>query len=98
MVFEFIMVNMRNKSSLEFILEKNENGRDILEELCYIYNKTNPILGRIIKEYVGYTKEFIKTALEEVQGDKLTPTKLSELRKENYAKFTGGAPAQTKNI
>ena len=95
---QFIMVNMRNKSSLEFILEKNENGRDILEELCYIYNKTNPILGRIIKEYVGYTKEFIKTALEEVQGDKLTPTKLSELRKENYAKFTGGAPAQTKNI
>ncbi len=80
---QFIMVNMRNKHSYEFI-EKNH----MLDQIYEQYSKKDPVVAAILKEYIDYCKEFMRYTLSEVKGDTLTSDILSDMRKEVYGNYT----------
>ena len=82
---QFLMVNMRNKHSYEFI-EKYQ----MLDQIYEQYIEKDPIIASILKEYIDYCKTFIHYSLEHVQGDTLTSDILTDMRKEVFDYQSGG--------
>ena len=76
---QFIMVNMRNKHSYEFI----ENNH-ILDQIYEQYVEKDPMIADIIKEYIDYCKKFIHQTLMEAKSDTLTSDELREMRQRVY--------------
>ncbi len=87
---QFIMVNMRNKHSYEFIEKYN-----LLDQIYEQYMNKDPMIAEIIKEYIDYCKEFMKKTLENVKGDTLTSEVLAEMRKKVYDSHNGNLKEET---
>ena len=83
---QFIMVNMRNKHSYEFI--KNNH---ILDQILEQYEKKDPEISRVVKDYIDYCKVFIDKSLEEIKTDTLTSEMLGEMREKVYNQDSGEA-------
>ncbi|MBR3210948.1 MAG: hypothetical protein IKF71_03300 [Bacilli bacterium] len=81
---QFIMVNMRNKGSFEF-LEKYH----ILDQIYEQYLEKDPIVAGVLKEYIAYCKNFVQQSLIEIKEDTFTGEDLTEMRKKVYSGFDG---------
>ena len=90
---QFVMVNIRNKHSLEFIESHN-----ILDQINEQYQEKDPIVAAVIKDYIDYTKGFIKKCLEMVKGDNLTGDMLAEIRREYYDETHNMINRQSYNV
>ena len=76
---QFLMVNMRNKHSYEFI-EKNH----ILDQIYDQYLHKDPDIAYILKDYIDYCKKFMNVCLNKVNSDTLTKEDLELIRKDVY--------------
>ena len=87
---QFIMVNMRNKHSYEFIEKYN-----MLDQIYEQYVAKDPLIAEIIKEYIDYCKKFMKQTLESVKDDTLTSDVLADMRKKVYDENNGNIKEET---
>ena len=75
---QFLFVNMRNVDSYKFILDNN-----LLDKIYEQYEKKAPVIAKIIKEYIDYSKKFIDRVL--VNRDvNLSSERLEMIREELY--------------
>lgn len=81
---QFLMVNMRRKSSYEVV-----QRYDMLNEIQKQYEKKDPMIASILKEYIDYAKTFVNYVLEHANDFALSNEDLSNMRKEVYASQNG---------
>lgn len=77
---QFILCNMRNKSSFEFIEQY-----DILDQIYEQYLEKDPEVAAILKEYIDYCKKFIQHCLTELHEDTFTGDDMERMRQEVYS-------------
>lgn len=90
---QFIMVNMRNKKSLEFIRDYN-----LLDQIYYQYLEKDPIVAEIIKEHIEYVKNFINQTIELIETDSLTDEILTSMRQNLYNSFVSNNNLSKRNV
>ena len=78
---QFILTNIRNKHSLEFIRD-NRILDKILEQ--YMDMKNDPQVGELLTFYIEYSKQFIDYVLQNTNTDLFTNNLLEEMRKEFF--------------
>lgn len=80
---QFLLVNMRNKHSYEFI-----DHYHMLDQIYEQYEKKDPMIASILKEYIEYCKKFVKKVLEDCKGDMVTGEMLAEERRKVFEEST----------
>ena len=76
---QFILCNMRNRSSFEFVEQY-----DILDQIYEQYLEKDPEVAAILKEYIDYCKKFIQHSLASLKEDTFTGEDLAQMRQEVY--------------
>ena len=72
---QFLMVNIRRKSSLELV-----KRYDILGDIYKQYVDNDPMIASILKEYIDYAKAFIDYVIENAKDEVLDSSILEEMR------------------